>query len=128
VSTYMDIIYGSATNNPDLVYSASVKLGFLTGEESKDMKEAHVGAVMIVGEPFASKEPFDFGDSDMTSRIYTKIPHMIKNRLKAPPQEVYSLHRVLSGTYLACIKLKAKVNVHNIFKEVYTKALNDLKS
>ena len=110
------------------MYNASVRLGFLTGEESKEMKDAHVGAVMIVGEPFAAKGAFDFGDSNMTSRIYEKIPHMIKNRLKAPPQEVYSLHRILSGTYLACIKLKAKVNVHNIFKDVYTEALPLLKS
>ncbi len=122
------MIYGSSTDNPQLVYDASVKLGFLTGEENKDMKEAHVGAVMIVGEPFAYKGEFDFGENVITSRIYQKIPHMIKNRLRAPPQEVYSLHRLLSGIYLACIKLKAKVNVNSIFKEVYTNSLKDLKS
>lgn len=92
------------------------------------MKDAHCASVMIVGEPFADNGPFDFGNQNMTARIYEKIPYMVKNRLKAPPREVYSLHRVLSGTFLACIKLKAKVNVGRIFKEIYTEALPELKS
>lgn len=92
------------------------------------MKDAHCGAVQIVGEPFALNEPFDFGNQTMTARIYEKIPYMVKSRLKAPPQEIYSLHRVLSGAFLACIKLKAKVNVGRIFKEIYTEALPELKS
>jgi hypothetical protein len=33
----------------------------------------------------------------MTDRIYKLMPVMLKNRLKAPPPEVYSLHRKLSG-------------------------------
>ena len=128
VSNYLDVIYGAATHNAELVHSASVKMGFLTGEEGKDMKEAHVGAVMIVGEPFAAKGAFDFGSANMTARIYEKIPHMVKNRLRPPPQEVYSLHRILSGAFLACMKLKARVHVGKIFKEVYTNALPNLKS
>lgn len=43
---------------------------------------------------------------------------MLKNRLKPPPEEVYSLHRKLSGIYLACIRLKAKVNCKQIWEDI----------
>lgn len=36
-------------------------MGFLTGYESKQMEEAHVDAVMILGEMFRCRGEFDFG-------------------------------------------------------------------
>lgn len=33
------------------------------------MKEAHVEAVMVLGEAFRHNEPFDFGAQDTTRRI-----------------------------------------------------------
>ena len=57
----------------------------------------------------------------MTQIAYEYMPKMMKNRLKSPPREVYSLHRKLSGAYLICIKLKAKVNVKEIFDRVKLK-------
>ena len=44
---------------------------------------------------------------------------MLKHRLTPPPDDSYSLHRKLSGAFLACIKLKARVPCRDLFLEVY---------
>lgn len=128
VSTYLDVIYGSATKNHDMVYDASRKLGFLTGEENKMMVNAHIESCIIVGEPFHQEKPFDFGNQSITNRIYEKMPVMLKNRLSPPPPEVYSLHRILSGAYLMSMRMKAIVPVSELFNETYKKVKDDLKS
>ena len=43
---------------------------------------------------------------------------MLKNRLKPPPEEVYSLHRKLSGSYLACMRLNARIDCSKIWEEI----------
>ncbi len=44
------------------ILELSRRLGFLTGDENRDMLDAHVRAAALVGSPFASgAQPFDFG-------------------------------------------------------------------
>ncbi|CAF5108884.1 unnamed protein product, partial [Rotaria socialis] len=75
----------------------SVKCGFLTGYETREMTDAHVNAVMILGEGFRSEDIFDFGAQNTTKGIHKLIPVMLKHRLTPPPEDSYSLHRKMSG-------------------------------
>jgi len=63
----------------------SIEIGFLTGEESIRMKEAHVDSIITVAEPFKSENLFDFGEQQMTKKIYELMPVMLKYRLRPPP-------------------------------------------
>ncbi|ELT95038.1 hypothetical protein CAPTEDRAFT_4776 [Capitella teleta] len=83
---YIQVIKGATESNFQKVIDGSIKLGFLTGYETKVMQKAHVDAVMILGEAFASEEPFDFGQQTTAGRIHDLIPVMLKHRLTAPPK------------------------------------------
>lgn len=116
---YLDTVYGASNNDPALIMKSTMELGFLSGEESEIMKAAHIDSILIVGQPFSKAGLFDFGNQTMTRQIFELMPVMLKNRLKAPPPEVYSLHRKLSGSYLMNIHLKSNIPSRQIFLEVF---------
>jgi len=77
-STYLGIVAAAATGDRQTVLEQSRKIGFLTGEETHTMNDAHVSAVMVLGEPFSSPKPYDFGSQDVTLRIQQYVPIMLK--------------------------------------------------
>lgn len=121
VDTYMKIVHAAAINDTATLIEYSKRLGFLSGEENHIMLDSHTKATLAIGEPFNvnNGDVFDFGNQNLTKKIYRLLPLMLKHRIKAPPTEVYSLHRKLSGAYLICIKLKSRVNSKKMFFDIY---------
>ncbi|XP_056394766.1 atypical kinase COQ8B, mitochondrial [Hyla sarda] len=116
---YIEVVKAAAEGNRARVLQKSRDLKFLTGFETKVFEEAHIDAVMILGEAFASEEPFNFGTQNTTKRIHDLIPVMLKHRLTPPPEETYSLHRKMAGSFLICAKLKASFTCKELFDNIY---------
>ncbi|KAF8331997.1 ABC1 family-domain-containing protein [Cantharellus anzutake] len=99
----------------------SLKIGYLTGEESPEMLDAHIQSLILLGTPFSSRvqQPFSFASSEqnVTAKIRDLIPFMLNNRLTPPPQETYSLNRKLSGAFLLCGRLGARVDCRAVWKK-----------
>lgn len=108
VDEYLKMVVACADRDREALIESSIKLGFLTGDESKRMIDAHVEAGFEVGRPFASLTPFDFSkNADMTKRVTKQGQVMLKDRLRPPPREAYSLHRKLSGAFLMSMRIGA---------------------
>uniref|UniRef100_F6TP03 Coenzyme Q8B n=1 Tax=Ornithorhynchus anatinus TaxID=9258 RepID=F6TP03_ORNAN len=116
---YIEVVKAAADGDRERVLQKSQDLKFLTGYETKAFAEAHVEAVMILGEAFAAPGPFDFGEQETTRRIQALVPVMLRHRLCPPPEETYSLHRKLAGTFLACSRLRAAIPCRDLFRSIY---------
>lgn len=93
------------------------------------MERAHVEALLLLGKPFAHEGHYDFASQDLTERVHELIPVMLRHRLTPPPEESYSLHRKLSGTFLLCEKLGAKISCKSILHRIeqqYTTSISNL--
>ncbi|CBI37038.3 unnamed protein product, partial [Vitis vinifera] len=119
VDDYLRMVYACANGDRDAVIEMSQRLGFLSGMESEIMIDVHVQAGFVVGFPFSKPGGYDFRSSNITQSITNLGATMLRHRLRPPPDEVYSLHRKLSGAFLACIKLGAVVPCRELLLQVY---------
>ncbi|KAK4797398.1 hypothetical protein SAY86_029724 [Trapa natans] len=119
VDNYLQMVVACANKDRDASIELSKNLGFLTGMESDIMLDAHVQAGFMVGLPFVKPGGFNFGTTNITQGLSSLGATMLRHRLTPPPDEAYSLHRKLSGCFLACIKLRAVVPCRELLMEVY---------
>ncbi|KAJ0052945.1 hypothetical protein Pint_00739 [Pistacia integerrima] len=119
VDSYLRMVLACANGDRDSVIEMSRRLGFLTGMENEIMLETHVQAGFVVGLPFSKPGGYDFRASNITQSMSNLGATMLRHRLTPPPDEAYSLHRKLSGAFLACIKLGAVVPCRELLLQVY---------
>lgn len=118
VDDYLRMVVACSNQDRDAVIEMSQRLGFLTGEESVVMLDAHVQGGFVVGLPFSKTGGYDFRSSNITQSISKLGATMLRHRLTPPPDEAYSLHRKLSGAFLACIKIGAIVPCRELLFKV----------
>lgn len=122
INDYKEIIRAAVADDYEQVLKLSQKMQFLTGYETKQMKDAHVNATMILGEVFRFDGDFDFGRQSTTKRIAELVPTMIAHRLCPPPEEIYSIHRKLSGVFLLCSRLNVKFNARPFYEQIVNRS------
>jgi aarF domain-containing kinase len=106
---YRRLIHAAAANDMASCWHLSRQLGFLTGDESPRMRESHIASLLLLGAPFRTPI-YDFAEhARITQEIKASIPIMLAERLCPPPDDAYALHRKLSGAFLLCARLRARI-------------------
>lgn len=123
IKNYLGVLRAAARRDREACRLYSLKLGYLTGLESRSMLDAHIDSILVLGEPFSpsfnkADAPFDFSNQTITDRVRTNIGVMLRERLTPPPEETYGLHRKLSGAFLLCAKLNASVPCAQLFEDI----------
>ena len=129
IDGYMGIVSSAFMENREQLMHFSKKIGFVTGEESRELMDAHYKGALAVAMPFRwSQTPlYDFGNESVAKYILDQVPTITKQSLRPPPQEAYAIHRKIFGSYLMCIKLKSRVPARKLFLETYQKWLDHLQ-
>lgn len=124
VQLYTGVLQAASKRDRKKCEDLSIQLGYLTGYESKAMVNAHIDSVMTLAEPFMdfADDVYDFKDQTITDRVRSFIPTMLRERLAPPPEETYSLHRKMSGAFLLCARLGARVECKKLFNQALQKS------
>lgn len=121
IKSYANCLRAAVKQDRPRAEKYSLELGYLTGLESEEMKDAHIDSMFVLGEPFCAQnhgDCYDFSHQTVTDRVRSNIGLMLNERLTPPPEETYSLHRKLSGAYLLCARMNAVIPCEKLFEDI----------
>ncbi|MCG7989423.1 MAG: hypothetical protein JAY64_02465 [Candidatus Thiodiazotropha weberae] len=99
---------------------AAVDVGYLDEQAPDRYKTAVIELLKCVTEPIRISGEYDFANSDLMNRMSEQAIELRLNQKywHLPPHDVLLLHRKLAGLYLACVRLKTKLNVKALAVEL----------
>ncbi|WFC97943.1 hypothetical protein MYAM1_000663 [Malassezia yamatoensis] len=120
MDAWIGLLRAAVEGDRDACEAWSHTIGYLNGEEPKTMVKAHIDSMIALGEPFraSAPQPFPFANQTITDEVRKQIPIMLRERVRPPPPETYSLNRKLSGAFLLCARLEANVDCAKLFQRV----------
>lgn len=113
-------LMGAAINSDKPAMEAAAKqIGFFSEDIKTEQKFAVIELFHQAAEPIRFEGEFDFGNSDLTAKIKDKgmALSMELDYWHTPPADALFFHRKLGGLYLLAAKLKAKVNLRQIYQQ-----------
>ena len=116
---YKALIRAMLKNDEKGLLTAATKLGYLVQDVPEAYQQFILKIFAIVAEPLQYEGDYDFGSSDLTTRLNTLALEIndYKSEWQAPPANAVFLHRKLGGIFMLANRVKAQVNVNAILKE-----------
>ena len=102
----------------DGIEHALTEIGFFSQTILPEQKRSVLRLVNLACEPLQHDRPFDFGSSDLASRLRDAgtALSMQQNYWHTPPADALFLHRKIAGLYLLAARLGSRVNVRALLE------------
>lgn len=93
-------------------------IGFLEPDDELPKREALLDLIELATEPFRHDGTYDFGTSDLAARARAGSMALVFEQgfWRPPPAETLFLQRKLGGTFLLCMKLRARVDARALLE------------
>ena len=97
--------------------TAATRAGFIGAEDPARQSQAVVDMMLAAGEPLRHAGRYDFERSDLFGRLFSqgKAQFFGDGFARTPPPDLLFLQRKFIGTFLLCVRLKAKVDLAQAF-------------
>lgn len=94
-------------------------LGESDDADSPSQVQALVELLLMLGEPLRYRGDYDFGASDLIRRVFDlgQAQLAAQGYARTPPPDLMWLQRKFVGTFLLCVRLRARVNLAAVFGE-----------
>jgi len=96
----------------EAVAREAIRIGYAAADSTRERLQAVVDVIFLVCEPLRHRGRYDFGASDLPSRVRALGFDLAIRRglLKPPPPETIFLHRKLVGSFLLLARIGARVD------------------
>ncbi|WP_407637569.1 ABC1 kinase family protein [Enterovibrio calviensis] len=115
---YQKLLTFAIRNDRQGVSDAMAQIGFFSDHIFPAQKDAVVNMVMTACEPMQYDGAYDFGNTDLGSRIHDAgmALSMEQGYWHTPPADALFLHRKIGGLFLLAARLNAQVDIRAAFK------------
>ena len=112
VANYARITRGVIHGDREAVEREAIRIGYAAADSPPERLQAVVDVIFLVCEPLRHRGRYDFGSSDLPSRVRALGFDLAFRRglLRPPPPETIFLHRKLVGSFLLLARIGAQVD------------------
>lgn len=114
---YRQLIHAVIAGDRTAMAQGGIAIGYFNASTQPRHQAAVLDLFEMALEPLRFAGPFDFGSTDMVQRLRTAGMALGLDRdfWHIPPIDTLFLHRKLGGLYLLAARLKARVDVRQLF-------------
>lgn len=114
---YRQLMQGASHHDKVKIRQAILNIGLIKSNLPEKVQLNITDLAYMACEPLYAESPYDFAGSDLSSRLQHQGMQLglEKEYAHTPSANAIFLHRKLGGLFLLAIKLKAKVDMQNLF-------------
>ncbi len=104
-------------DHPTRIEAASLGAGLTAPEDPQAQSRGVIALLRLAGEPLRHAGAYDFGASTLLARSFEQGRNQFVSAgySRTPPPDLLFLQRKFAGTFLLCVRLRARIDLGAIF-------------